>query len=131
MTATDDNGVNRSYLASEENFRFIRDLHTRNLIVPVVGNFGGPKALRAVAGYLTQHGMVVSTFYASNVEQYLQRDGLWSAFCGNAATLPVDARSVMIRSTRGGFGGFSRGLPGGGFRLELVSIAPEMAACAR
>ena len=54
-----------------------------------------------------------------------------SAFCANAATLPVDARSVLIRSTRGGFGGFSRGLPGGGFRLDLVSIAPEMAACAQ
>ena len=131
MTATDDNGVNRSYLASEENFRFIRDLHARNLIVPVVGNFGGAKAVRAVGAYLRQHGMVVSAFYASNVEQYLQRDGLWSAFCANAATLPVDARSVLIRSTRGGFNGFSRGMPGGGFRLELVSIAPEMATCAR
>lgn len=131
MTATDDAGVNRSYLASEANYHFIRDLQSRNLIVPVVGNFGGPKALRAVGAYLRQHGMVVSAFYASNVEQYLQRDGLWSTFCGNAATLPVDARSVLVRSTRGGFNGFSRGLPGGGFRLELVSIAPEMAACSR
>ena len=130
MTATDDRGVNRSYLASEENFQFIKDLHTRNLIVPVVGNFGGPKALRAVAAYLKQQGMVVSAFYASNVEQYLQRDGLWSTFCASAATLPVDPSSVLIRSTRGGFNGFSRGVPGGGFFLELVSIAPEVAACA-
>jgi hypothetical protein len=131
MTATDDNGVNRSYLASEENFRFIKDLHARNLIVPVVGNFGGPTALRAVAAYLKQQGMVVSAFYASNVEQYLERDGLWPTFCANAATLPADARSVLIRSTRGGFAGFARGLQGGGFRLELLSIAPEMATCAR
>jgi hypothetical protein len=129
MTATDDHGVNRSYLASEENFRFIKDLHTRNLIVPVVGNFGGPKALRAVAAYLRQQGLVVSAFYASNVEQYLQRDGLWSTFCVSAATMPVDAKSVLIRSTRGGFNGFSRGRPGGGFFVELVSIGPEMAAC--
>ena len=27
---------------------YVRDLQRRNLIVPVVGNFGGPKALRAV-----------------------------------------------------------------------------------
>jgi hypothetical protein len=130
MTATDDQGVHRSYLASEENFQFIKDLHTRNLIVPVVGNFGGPKALRAVAAYLRQQGMVVSAFYASNVEQYLQRDGLWSTFCASAATMPVDAKSVLIRSTRGGFSGFSRGMQGGGFFLELVPIAPEMTACA-
>ena len=129
MTATDDLGVNRSFLASEESFRFVKDLHARNLIVPVVGNFGGPKAVRAIAMYLKQQGMVVSTFYASNVEQYLQRDGLWEVFCANAATLPVDQRSVLIRSTRGGFR-FTRAVPGGGFSLELISIAPEMKACA-
>lgn len=130
MTATDDRGVNRSYLASEESFRLIKDLHARNLIVPVVGNFGGQKALRAVGAYLAQQGLVVSAFYASNVEQYLQRDGLWSDFCANAATLPLDARSVLIRSTRGGFSGFSRGGPGAGFFLELVPIASETSACA-
>jgi hypothetical protein len=130
MTATDDRGVNRSFLASDENFRFIKDLHTRNLIVPVVGNFGGSKALRAVAAYLKRQGTVVSAFYTSNVEQYLQRDGLWATFCASAATMPLDNRSVLIRSSRGGFGGFSRGLPGGGFFLELIAIAPEMTACA-
>ena len=130
MRATDDGGMSRSYLASEENFRFIRGLHLRNLIVPVVGNFGGPKALRSVAAYLKQRGGVVSTFYASNVEQYLRRDGLWTAFCESAATLPVDDKSVLIRSTRGGFGGFGRGVQGGGFFLELVPLASETSACA-
>ena len=48
MAATDSAGVVKSYLASEETFAFMKDLETRNLIVPLVGNFGGPKALRAV-----------------------------------------------------------------------------------
>ena len=48
MVATDAEGRSRSYLASEENFKVLKDLHSKNLLVPVVGNFGGPKALRAV-----------------------------------------------------------------------------------
>ena len=42
----------RSYLATEENFQFLKDLESRNMLVPVVGNFGGPKAIRAVGKYL-------------------------------------------------------------------------------
>lgn len=131
MTATDDAGRPRSYLATEDAFRFLKDLQTRNMIVPVVGNFGGPKALRAVATYLKQHQRTVSVFYASNVEQYLQQDGLWGNFCSSVATMPVDTTSTFIRSARGGFGGQARGAGGpGGFSLDLVPIAPEVANCA-
>jgi hypothetical protein len=129
MTATDDRGVNRSFLASEDSFQFIKDLHTRNLIVPVVGNFGGPKALRSLAGYLKQQNLMVAAFYTSNVEQYLRRDGLWTSFCESASTMPVDEKSVLIRSTRGGFGPFSRRVPGFGFYLESVPLAGETATC--
>ena len=41
MTAMDRQGEQRSYLASEENYRVIRDLERRNLIVPLTGDFGG------------------------------------------------------------------------------------------
>ena len=105
----------------------MKDLQTRNLIVPVVGNFGGPKALRAVGGYLKSKGAVVSTFYVSNVEQYLHQDGIWNAFCASAATLPIDRTSTFIRSERGGFGGQGRG--GGGFALALAPIQQDLAAC--
>ena len=54
MMQTDGAGVNRSYLATEETFQVLKDLEERNLLVPVVGNFGGPKALRAVGKYLTR-----------------------------------------------------------------------------
>ena len=130
MTTTDADGRNRSYLASEAAFGFVKDLETRNLIVPVVGNFGGPKALRAVASYLRRAGMTVSAFYVSNVEQYLRQDGLWSQFCVNAGTMPVDGTSVFIRSMRGGFAGQPGGGGGGGFGLTLVPIASEVAGCA-
>jgi len=71
MTATDSSGKPSSYLASEDSYRFIRDSELKGLIVPVIGDFGGPKAVRAIGQFVRDHGAVVSTFYVSNVEQYL------------------------------------------------------------
>jgi len=107
MTAEDGSGENRSYLANEEYFRFIKDLETRNLIVPVVGDFGGEKAIRAVARYLKGIDATVSAFYLSNVEQFLVQDGKWNTFCSSASMLPLDESSSFIRSGRGrnAFGG--------------------------
>jgi hypothetical protein len=105
MVATDGTQSGRSYLFSEENFKFMKDLEERNLLVPVVGNFGGPKALRAVGKYIRDKGALVSAFYLSNVEQYLSQDGLWNNFCANVASMPLDERSTFIRSTQGGSGG--------------------------
>jgi hypothetical protein len=107
MLQTDLTGENRSYLATEESFRFLKDFEARNLVVPVVGNFAGPKALRLVGNYVREHGATVTAFYVSNVEQYLFMDGLFDAFARNVVTLPVDGRSTFIRSvsSRFGYGG--------------------------
>jgi hypothetical protein len=71
MTSRDASGQNRSYLASEERFEIVQDLHRRNLIVPVVGNFAGNKALRSIGQYLKERAATVTAFYTSNVERYL------------------------------------------------------------
>ena len=105
MVADDGAGVSRSYLANDENFMFMKDLETKNLLVPVVGNFGGPKAIRSVGKYIRDRGGLVSAFYLSNVEQYLTQQGLWYTFCGNFATLPLDESSTFIYSQSGGSGG--------------------------
>jgi hypothetical protein len=97
MTATDVYGQNASYLATEERFTFLKNLHAKNLIVPVVGDFGGPKAIRHVADYIRQHAGTLSAFYASNVEVYLSRQQT-SAFCGSLATLPYHSRTWFIAS---------------------------------
>ena len=124
MTATDEAGVLRSYLASEANFGVLRELEAENLIVPVVGDFAGAKAIRRIGAYLRAHGATVGAFYVSNVEQYLQ-DGKWAAFCRNVAALPLDASSTFIRSTSGrantGFGP--------GFVSSLGSMAAETRTC--
>src|SRR5262249_41445595 len=51
MEMTDEDGVNRSYMATEENFKSLQDFQRKNLIVPMVGDFAGSKAIRAVAEY--------------------------------------------------------------------------------
>lgn len=94
----DSEGRSRSYLASEEAFAFVKALEERNLVVPIVGNFAGPKAIRAVGKYAWDHGETISAFYVSNVEQYLFQDGIWPEFYRNVTTLPVDERSTFIRS---------------------------------
>lgn len=101
QSLTNASGVGRTYLASDEAFAYVKDMQARNLVVPIVGNFAGPKALRAIGGYLREHGAAVDAFYVSNVEMYLERSGTWETFCANAASLPVDADSVFIRPGRG------------------------------
>ena len=106
MLAQDGTGQNRAFLATEANWRVIKDLHLKNLIVPVVGDFGGPKAVRAVARYIKDRGGIVSAYYCSNVEQYLFQDGKAWSFYESVAEMPVDSNSVFIRSQGGGRGGF-------------------------
>ena len=111
MLESDGQGNNRSYLASEANFRALKELQTNNLLVPLVGNFSGEKTLRAVGRYLRERGATVTAFYTSNVEQYLFQQGDdWQRFYGNVATLPLDSSSTFIRSLSNG-NGFRAGSP--------------------
>jgi hypothetical protein len=111
MDAADRDGRRWSYLATEANFRFIQDYEKRNLIVPLVGDFAGARAIRAVGQYAKAHHAAVSVFYTSNVDEYLFREGAKDRFFSNVATLPMDPSSSMIRAL-GGPGG-----PPVGFQL--------------
>ena len=124
MVADDGKGQLRGFLASEENFRFLRDLHLKNLLVPIVGDFAGYKALRSLGKYLKERDALISAFYLSNVEQYLTREGRWPAFCGNVAMLPLDRTSTFIRSIRNGM--YGRGV---GLDSQLGNMATEVKNC--
>ena len=100
MAATDEAGESRSFLASEAVFSVIRDLERRNALVPLVGDFAGPKTLRSIGSYARRRGATISAFYVSNVEEYLQGPA-GQAFCGNVTALPLSAESVFIRAVRG------------------------------
>ena len=127
MTATDAAGVPRSFLASEEQFAFVKNLHSRNLILPITGDFAGPKALRAVGRYLKSRNVVVSAFYLSNVEQYLLREKRKEPFCANVATLPLDSTSTFIRSIRDG----NYYANGTGLTSVLGNMAAETRECGK
>ncbi len=132
MTETDSAGINWSYLGSEERFRALKAMQERNLIVPLTGNFAGPKALRAVGQWAAAHGARVTTFYVSNVEQYLFQQGDEARrFYENVATLPIDSTSTFVRSFSGGrFMGGDTGLTlkpqsAAGRSLQLFSSIDE------
>lgn len=93
----DQHGKFGNFLASRDDYDFVRSLHLKNLIIPVVGDFGGKKALTAIGDYLRKHGLTVTAFYTSNVEQYLFEDGLFSDFVNNIRRLPITEQSLFIR----------------------------------
>jgi hypothetical protein len=97
----DLSGKPGNFLATEEDYQFVRDLQLRNLIIPVVGDFAGPKALASVGEYLRKNGYTVSAFYTSNVERFLFQNDVFKAFAGNVRKLPIAANSVFIRSVSG------------------------------
>ena len=115
LLETDARGRQGSFLVSEEDFRWVKDLQARNLVVPVVGDLAGAHAMRGVAGWLAERGVGVSEYYTSNVEDYLWRGGDYPAFVANVQALPWTTDGVIIRSyfgrRRGPFPGLAA-LPG-------------------
>jgi hypothetical protein len=94
----DLSGARASYLAREEDYRFVRGLETSDRVIPVVGDLAGDHALRGIGELLARRHERVSAFYTSNVEFYLMRQGKLPRFADNARHLPHDSHSVIIRS---------------------------------
>lgn len=127
LLETDSAGVNHAYLSSEDGYRWLRDFQSRNLLVPVIGDFAGPRALRAVGQWVRDHDAKIDAMYVSNVEQYLfMGTDAWRRYYENVATLPTAEHALFIRS-----------LSGGGFRqmrpqrpnsrsVQLVSSVSEL-----
>ena len=99
-----EEGESRSYMATEDNFQFIKKMHSENRIVPVVGDFAGDKALKSIAQFLKDHGATVTTFYTSNVEFYLFQSEDWKKFFSNVAAMPLDDSSTFIRAYFNNYG---------------------------
>jgi hypothetical protein len=98
MTAREgESGERGSYLATRERFEWVKAMEAKNLIVPVVGDFAGDTALKAVGRYVIDHDSTISLFYGSNVFDVLtpeQRGG----FCRNLSALKAatNPRSLYI-----------------------------------
>jgi hypothetical protein len=100
LLAEDLSGQIGNYLDAEDDFRFVKKLEDQDLVVPIVGDLSGPRALKSksLGSYIGSIKEHVSAFYVSNVEFYLSREGTFSKFAENLKSLPIDDRSVIIRS---------------------------------
>ena len=98
LAETDLEGEAGSYLATRDDFLFLKRLQEANRVVPVVGDLAGPTALRAIGDEVRARGLTVRAFYASNVEYYLVRGRTFDRFGENVSSLPVDRWGVLIRS---------------------------------
>lgn len=94
----DMDGRPGSYLVREADFLFLKELHARGRIIPVVGNLAGNGALPALAEELAVRGTRLSALYTSNVEFYLWGDDTFDTYARNVARLPREPHAVIIRS---------------------------------
>ena len=126
LMETDTAGTHANYLATEASFQFIKQLHARDLIVPVVGDLAGPLALGSIGRFLEQRHEPLSTLYVSNVEFYLFSDGRFPQFVENLGRLKPTDRSVIIRSVFNRFA-MSRFRPGSA-SASVVQPARDLVA---
>jgi hypothetical protein len=126
LTARDPSGAG-SFLATEESFRFLKRLHQQDLIVPVVGDVSGPKALAAIGALLAERRERLSAFYVSNVEFYLFGDGRLSRYLENLGRIPRAPNAVIIRSA---FGPYASG-SGSDYSSSHVQSLDELLQRAR
>ena len=98
LALRDRAGSTGGFLASEPAFRFVQRLQRRNRIVPVVGDFGGERALAGIARRIAERGETLSVFYVSNVEQYLFAHDKWARFVANVQRMPIDEHSLFLRA---------------------------------
>jgi len=111
IVQTDLNGKPGNFLVTADDYDFVRGMHMKNLIIPIVGDFAGKKAIASVGDYLRKNGYTVTAYYTSNVEQYLFESESFSAFANNVRKLPINDRSLFIRSASGRYSHPAR-LPG-------------------
>jgi len=123
----DLNGNPASYLARESDFQFLKLLQQRNLIVPVVGDLAGTRAMPAIGKLLQQRGDKLAAFYVSNAEDYVMRGGGFVQYARSVLSFPRDARSVFIRSYFGGGRSHPENRPGY-YSTQLLQKVDDFAA---
>ncbi len=127
LLETTRDGERANYLASHDRYDIVRRLQLDDRIVPVVGDFAGTHALRAVARDVQDRGLAVSGFYVSNVEFYLFGDRTFDRFVENLRSLPITDRSVIVRSLfRNPYGGRHPEAVPGYYSTQLVQHVDDL-----
>ena len=98
----DLDGREASYLAQEDDFRYVQALERRGRVIPLVGDFGGSRTFKGIGRFLEDRGDRISLFYASNVEFYVFRQQVFRRYADNLRALPWSTRALIARSYFGG-----------------------------
>ena len=98
LVETDRQGRQQNYLSSEDFFQWLKKFQAENRLIPIVGDFAGPHALKAVGAFLKANGLRLSVFYTSNVEFYLFGRPNWTRYMANLRAIPLAEESIFIRS---------------------------------
>jgi len=97
LGAKDPRGAERSFLATNDAFRLVQKMQREGRVIPVVGDFGGEQAFAAIASYLKKNDLKITTFYVSNVEQYLLEPPVWTKWIRNVEGLPRTDDALFVR----------------------------------
>ena len=98
LVETDRQGRQQNYLSSEDFFQWLKKFQAENRLIPIVGDFAGPHALKTVGAFLKANGLRLSVFYTSNVEFYLFGRPNWARYVANLRSIPLAEESIFIRS---------------------------------
>jgi len=98
LVETDRQGRQQNYLSSEDFFQWLKKFQAENRLIPIVGDFAGPHALKAVGAFLKANSLRLSVFYTSNVEFYLFGRPNWTRYVVNLRSIPLAEESIFIRS---------------------------------
>ncbi len=129
LLQTDRGGTPASYLASEADFQYVKELQRRNRVIPVVGDLAGSHAMRAIGHVMNAHQAKLNALYVSNAEDYVLRDGGFRAYVANVTSLPRTPQSVIIRSWFGGPESHPHAVPGY-FSVQLLQSVDVFARVA-
>lgn len=130
LLETDREGREASYMASEADFQYVKELQRRNLVIPVVGDLAGAQALRGIGRTVRTMERTVNVLYVSNAEDYVLRDGGFTQYASNVQSLPRGERSVIVRSWFGGPGTHPHEVPGY-FSVQLLQTFDAFLEAAR
>jgi hypothetical protein len=87
------------FLAREDWYQAGRTAQIGDRVLPIVGDFAGPKALPALADWLRHRHLGLSVFYISDVEFFLLRSGRFATYVANLRKLPWLEGAVLIRTS--------------------------------
>jgi len=89
------NGAGSTWLSNPEMYQHVRALYQADRVRIMIGNLTGSASLLTIANATSQLASPVRVFYVSNAEEYFKYTG---AFATNVRSLPIDDRSVLLRT---------------------------------